>query len=220
MADALTPVPRPRAQARRSYDRIAPYYDLVEGRWERAPREAGLAALAAAEGERILEVGPGPGHALLALARAVGPEGRVVGADLSGRMLGLSRRRLQRAGLADAVDLVQADAVALPFASGTFDAVFTSFALELFDTPDLPRVVGEWRRLLAPGGRVAVVSLFAPETPGRMVRLYDWGHRHFPSLLDCRPLPVGAVLEDGGLTVRRQEVLTPFGLPTAVVVAG
>lgn len=62
-------VRRPRQAARDWYDALSPWYEAVAGPFERASREAGLALLAPAAGERIADVGCGPGPALVPLAR-------------------------------------------------------------------------------------------------------------------------------------------------------
>ena len=214
-----SPVPRSKREARAFYSRLAAVYDWVEGWWERRPRELGVQALAVGAGEVVLEVGPGTGHALAALAARVGPRGRVYGLDVAEGMLRAARRRVARAGLLARVGLVQGDGATLPFRTGVVDAVFMSFTLELFDTPELPRVLAECRRVLRPGGRLGLVALRLPERPGLPVRLYEWGHRRFPRLLDCRPIPVRRLLEEAGFPRVCLEGVSLGGLPVAVAVA-
>ncbi len=185
----VEPVSRPVAQARATYDRVAAVYDLAENAFEYRARARGLQLLAVRPGERVLEIGPGTGHGLIALARNVGPAGQVIGADLSARMLARSRRRAARAGCASRIRLIQGVAHQPPLRAGGFDAVFMSFVLELIDTPQIPAVLGECRRVLRPGGRLAVVSLQLTQPPAAMARAYLAARRHLPRLLDCRPIP-------------------------------
>ena len=149
----VAPVERPVAAARATYDRVAAVYDLAENPFEHRARRRGLRLLAARPGERVLEIGPGTGHALAALARSVGPAGRVTGVDLSARMLGRSRRRAARAGYTGLIALVQGDPHRLPLRAGRFGAAFMSFVLGLSDTPQIPPLPDEWRRGPRPPGR-------------------------------------------------------------------
>jgi ubiquinone/menaquinone biosynthesis C-methylase UbiE len=216
---SVAPVQRPVAQARVIYDRVAAVYDLAENPFEYRARSRGLQLLAARPGERVLEIGPGTGHAVAALARSVGPAGQVIGADLSARMLARSRHRAARAGCASRIRLIQGDAHQLPLRSGCFDAVFMSFVLELIDTPQIPAVLGECRRVLRPGGRLAVVSLQLTQPPAAMARLYLAARRHLPRLLDCRPIPLPDLLADTGWRLRALQPLSLSGLPAAAALA-
>jgi ubiquinone/menaquinone biosynthesis C-methylase UbiE len=216
MSPDIAPIGRPRSAARASYDRIAPVYDLLEGAFEGPARERGLRALAAADGERVLEIGFGTGHALARLAGAVGASGHVVGIDISPRMRDVAERRLARAGLSGRVDLIVADALERDLA-GPYDAAFMSFALELFEEPDMLTLLGAVRDALRPGGRVVVVAMATPEgRPGPVSRLYSWSHRRMPAVVDCRPIPVAELLERGGLAVRGVLRGSLFGIPYAV----
>jgi ubiquinone/menaquinone biosynthesis C-methylase UbiE len=183
------------------YNKIAGVYDLLAERSEEPMREAGLRKLAAASGEHILEIGCGTGHCLVEVARAVGTEGRVYGVEISDKMLDLTRKLLEQDGLLDRAELKCADAEQLPFDSGSMDGTFMSFTLELFDTPEIPHVLKECRRVLKRGGRIVVVAVSKEGKQGAVIRAYEWTHRHFPNLMDCRPIFVRRALEAAGFTV-------------------
>jgi demethylmenaquinone methyltransferase/2-methoxy-6-polyprenyl-1,4-benzoquinol methylase len=212
-------VERSHEQARASYNRISRFYDLIAGWSEKKGRETGLARLAAKDGEQVLEIGFGTGLALTALARAVGETGRVCGLDLSEAMVSLARARLDRAGLAERVELRVGDALALPYANRSFNAVFMSFVLELFDTPEIPVVLTECRRVLRPGGRVGVVSISASGPRTLVRRLYEWSHERFPHVVDCRPIPVRPLVESAGFSPTTAETISMWGLGVEIVVA-
>jgi demethylmenaquinone methyltransferase/2-methoxy-6-polyprenyl-1,4-benzoquinol methylase len=124
-----------------------------------------------------------------------------LGIDLSDKMLQLSRERVEEKGLGDLVELTSGDALHLPYASETLDGVFLSFTLELFDTPEIPQVLAECRRVLKEEGRVVVVGMSRIQPDGLMTTIFEWTHRHFPNYLDCRPILVRKALEDAGFHI-------------------
>ena len=215
----LQRVLRSRQQAQRSYDRLAPVYDVLAGPFERRARQTGRRLLDVARGERILEIGCGTGADLVALAATTGPTGRCVGLDLSAGMLQRTRRRVDRWGVSDRTALVQADAVRLPLAPRCFDVVYLSFTLELFDTDELAAVLHECRRVLEPTGRIGVVSLALTDDPPLMTRLYVRARRWLPWLLDCRPIRANGLVRRAGFTVLAWERASVWDLPVDVVVA-
>jgi ubiquinone/menaquinone biosynthesis C-methylase UbiE len=176
-----------REQVRANYDRLSHVYDWFTMGPERKLQQEGLARLQVHAGESVLEIGFGTGRGLVILAHSVGSTGSVYGIDLSAGMLQVAASRLAGAGLADRVELKQADAVELPYLDSSLDAVFMSFTLELFDTPEISMVLKECRRVLCPGGRICLVAL-SNTRPGLALAIYEWAHRTFPLLVDCRPI--------------------------------
>ncbi|HWQ22560.1 MAG TPA: bifunctional demethylmenaquinone methyltransferase/2-methoxy-6-polyprenyl-1,4-benzoquinol methylase UbiE [Gaiellaceae bacterium] len=139
---------------RRMFDRIAPVYDLMnramtaglDRRWRRlAVREA------VRPGDRVLDVCCGTGDLALEAERH---GGRVVGLDFSERMLERARRK------SGTIEWVRADALALPFPAASFDAVLVGFGVRNLD--DLEAGLRELRRVLRPGGRLAILEITRP----------------------------------------------------------
>jgi ubiquinone/menaquinone biosynthesis C-methylase UbiE len=139
-------------------------YDADTWHVRYAERLVELAALT--PGLRVLDAATGTGHAAIAAARAVGPAGKVVGVDLSEAMLTRAREAVATAGLTN-VELVKADATELGafkdgsfedglFEDGSFDVVLCSAGLLYMP---VQAALGEWRRLLTPGGRVGFSSM-------------------------------------------------------------
>ncbi|MBA4330250.1 MAG: dimethylmenaquinone methyltransferase [Polaromonas sp.] len=119
-----------------------------------APAQAGLLALAALKpGDKVLDVACGTGLVSLQAARDVGPQGRVVGVDLSGQMVEAATRRATGCGLAN-VDFARMDGEALAMPDEGFDAALC--ALGLMYMPEPAQALREMRRALRPGGRMAV----------------------------------------------------------------
>lgn len=220
MEPRIQRVKRSKEAARRSYNRLSRWYDALSGGSERKYRQWGLEKLSARPGERILEIGSGTGHCLVALAKAVGPTGAVIGVDISDGMLAIARKRLEQAGLAEYADLRLGDAARLEFlAPGSLDGIFMSFTLELFDTPEIPCVLQECRRVLRPGGRLAVVSMTRSDPPGMAVRLYEWFHEHLPEYADCRPIFARQSIEEERFAVEDASLSSMWGLPVEVILA-
>lgn len=112
----------------------------------------GLAAASPRTGETALDIGCGTGATALALADAVGPEGRVTGVDVSAPMLAVARAR---AGARANVRFVEADAAAHSFAPQSVDLVFSKFGVMFFNDP--VAAFANIRKAVKPDGRLAFV---------------------------------------------------------------
>jgi demethylmenaquinone methyltransferase/2-methoxy-6-polyprenyl-1,4-benzoquinol methylase len=134
-------------------------------------------------------------------------------------ILEVTRRKLDRARLVDRVELYCGDAASLPYGDNTFDAVFMSFTLELFDTPEIPNLLEEVKRVLKPGGRIGVASMSKENRNSLSLRLYEWAHKKWPKYIDCRPIYLERSLRDAGYEIRKKEKVNLFGLLGEIVVA-
>jgi demethylmenaquinone methyltransferase/2-methoxy-6-polyprenyl-1,4-benzoquinol methylase len=145
------------------FTEIARRYDLlnhvlsmnIDRRWRRAL--VGMAGLA--DGARVMDVATGTGDVAIEFARRT-RAGTIVGLDPSSGMLDVGREKLRRNGLDGRVRLMDGDALAIPFADGSFDAVTIAFGLR--NLPDYAAGIAEMARVLAPGGRLLVLEFFPP----------------------------------------------------------
>lgn len=215
MPGPIRRVPRSKAAAREWYDTLSRWYETVTDPYEAAARNAGLELLAPEPGERILDAGCGTGTALVPIARRVGPDGLAVGIDLAEGMCRTARGALTDAGLEHG-DVITGDAAAMPFATDTFDGLFASFVLELFDTPAIPAVLEEWQRVLAPGGRLCVVSL-SRRGAGPETWLYESIHDLWPTYVDCRPIYLRDTLCEAGFRIVETRESTVWRFPVEIV---
>jgi ubiquinone/menaquinone biosynthesis C-methylase UbiE len=209
----MLPINRSKNQARRYYDRISPFYQSLTSS-EGGIILQGVERLAVQPGERLLEIGCGPGTGLKLITETTPGIKTIAGFDLSRKML----RQSQRKQISPTPHYIQGDGAHLPLASDAFDALFSAFTLELFSTGDIHRVLGECHRVLKPNGRVGIVSLVgSPRTFS--VRLYELAHRLFPVAVDCRPIPVAELLEQNGFYIQTAEKTLNWGLPVMITVS-
>ncbi len=165
------------------FDRIAGVYDPINSAmtvglhhtWrERAADRAGLEP-----GDSALDLCCGTGDFTLALRERVGSSGRVVGADFSDRMLELAEEKAAGRGLSD-VTFEWADALELPYADASFDAVTVGFGVR--NLADLDLGLREMARVLRPGGRLVILEITQPQRPPLSTFFKLWFDRIVPVL--------------------------------------
>ena len=213
----ISPVNRPKEQARISYDKMYAWYEWISGGCEKKFRNAGESLLGVHEGEIVLEIGFGAGFSLLTFANSVGISGKVYGIDISDRMLDYAQKRLDRADLSDRVHLCCGDAAELPYNANFFNAIYMSFTLELFDTPNIPVVLAECKRVLVKGGRLCVVAMSKKGKPTALMKFYERAHRKYPKYIDCRPIFVEKTHAEAGFIILESVEMSMHTLPVAIV---
>jgi SAM-dependent methyltransferase len=182
-----------------------------------AQRAQFLQALALDRGERVLDVGCGPGLLAQAMAGAVGAGGAVCGVDVSEPLLAYARQHASdhasaHPGSAAAIDYRHADATALPLPDATFDVVVSTQVLEYVAEVDV--ALAEIFRVLRPGGRVAILDTdwdsivwHAPDAQ-QMHRVLAAWEAH---AADCRlPRTLAPRLRRAGFAVGARQVIALF----------
>ncbi|HEX4680095.1 MAG TPA: bifunctional demethylmenaquinone methyltransferase/2-methoxy-6-polyprenyl-1,4-benzoquinol methylase UbiE [Gaiellaceae bacterium] len=159
---------------RTMFDRIAPVYDVMnrvmtaglDVRWRRLAAESAVRS-----GDRVLDAACGTGD--LAIADLKAGAGKVTGLDFSAKMLERARAKNR------AIEWLQGDMLALPFADETFDAATVGFGVR--NVEDLALGLRELRRVLRPGGRLAILEITQPR--GALRPFYSlWFDRVVPLL--------------------------------------
>jgi demethylmenaquinone methyltransferase/2-methoxy-6-polyprenyl-1,4-benzoquinol methylase len=212
------------------FDAIAPRYDLlnrllsagIDQRW----RARAISSLELTGTETLLDVCTGTAD--VALSASAAGAARVLGVDFAGAMLRHGIAKIVAAGKRGSITLVRGDAMRLPVADATCDAVTVAFGIRNVEHPDL--ACREMARSLKPGGRLAILEFGVPRVPG-LRGLYQWYFNHvLPRLgqmvsghsaaYSYLPASVGAfpppavfvgVLEQSGFT-RVQAVPLSFGI--------
>lgn len=156
------------------FDSVAARYDLMNdlmsGGLHRLWKRFTLVRAGTRPGESVLDLATGSGDLALGHARRLRGRGQLVASDINARMLARGRDRLIDAGPGLAIDYVQADAQALPFADRHFHCITIGFGLR--NVTDQTRALAEMTRVLRPGGRLVVLEFSQPATDW-FRRLYD-----------------------------------------------
>ena len=161
------------------FDAIAGRYDVLNtvlsGGLDRYWRFRAIRSLGLTGGERLLDVCTGTADVAIAGARSARGAARVVGVDFAGAMLGHGLTKVHHHGLERRVQLVRGDAMRLPVADTTVDAVTIAFGIRNVERPEA--ACTELLRVLRPGGRLAILEFGLPVVPA--VRpLYLWYFNH------------------------------------------
>jgi ubiquinone/menaquinone biosynthesis C-methylase UbiE len=167
-------IERPREHLIQTYRKKAKHYDItsrlypVPGYPQRAQRLRAVQALGLRAGDSVIDIACGTGLNFPLIEQAIGPDGRIVGVDLTDAMLARARHRIQANGWSN-IGLVQADAADFGFPAQV-DAVLSTYALS--QVPECGEVIAHGAAALSGGGRWVVLDLKVPDnTPGWLSQL-------------------------------------------------
>ena len=135
------------------FNKIFESYDKLK--FQKEPCDRLIVHAGIRKGERVLDVACGTGWAALAAAHAVGQTGRVIGIDIADKALEIARGKAQKAGFKNII-FEEQDGHHPKFDDGAFDVVTCASAL--FGFHDIPGALRQWRRVLRPGGKVAICT--------------------------------------------------------------
>jgi demethylmenaquinone methyltransferase/2-methoxy-6-polyprenyl-1,4-benzoquinol methylase len=216
--------------------RIAGMFDAIAGRYDflnhvlsagidRWWRRQAIRSLRLTGRERVLDLCTGTADLAIAARRARPGAARVVGVDFAGAMLQVGREKLRRRGLSGPIALVRGDATRIPVASRSVDAVTIAFGIRNVEDPRA--ACDEMHRVLAPGGRLAILEFAIPTMPvvraaylwyfthvlpriGRLVSRHDAAYGYLPASVAAfaRPEEFAGVLRASGFADVRATPLT------------
>ncbi len=216
------------------FNRVARRYDaanrVMSGGIDVVWRKKAITRLLEGLGQtpRILDLGAGTLDGALEIARRA-PGARVAAADFAREMLRAGRTKLRGA----AVDTHAADGHDLPYRDGAFDGAFSAFCVR--NLRDLPRGLGELRRVVRPGGRVVILEFLRPEKPRfffdrvwnpHVLPLLGWAvtgdraaYRYLPDSIAAfrSAAELAAVMKEVGFASVETRPLFPSGVATLVV---
>lgn len=156
------------------FDSVASRYDLMNdlmsGGVHRLWKRFTIELSAARAGQTILDIAGGTGDLAARFSKLVGPEGKVILADINAAMLEVGRDRLIDKGAIGNIEVVQADAQSLPFEDNSIDCITIAFGLR--NVTDKDMALRSMLRVLRPGGRLLVLEFSKPVSP-LLGKIYD-----------------------------------------------
>ena len=198
------------------YTQTAPVYDLWGSLTETKARQRALAMARIQDGMSILEVAIGTGLTFREILRA-NPNGQNVGVDLTPAMLEKAKARIKKLGTNN-YQVAVGDAYDLKFANAQFDLLMNNYMFDLLPETDFVTVLGEFKRVLKPGGRLVLVNM----TKGKRFyeRIWETVYRINPRWLGgCRGVLLSGTLQEAGFTNITRDAISQFGFPSEIISA-
>lgn len=197
-----------------TYKRLARRYDTWAALTESRARRRCLELAQVRNGETVLEVAVGTGILFVEILKR-NPDGMNDGLDLTEEMLHEARRKAEASGV-DAYRLVRGDAYDLAYPDGRFDLLLNNFMFDLLPESAFPRVLGEFRRVLRPGGRLVLANMTLPRHWHQ--GLWEMLYRLRPRLMGgCRGVELLPYVEAAGFRDTRREYISQMTFPCEVV---
>jgi ubiquinone/menaquinone biosynthesis C-methylase UbiE len=197
------------------YNGIAGIYDLWGALTEKRARTRAITLANIQDGENILDVASGTGLILADIVRH-NPNGFTAGIDISEGMLQKARGKFQDSPAR--IEIKLGSAFEIPYPAAKFDLLINGYMFDLMPYEDMPKILAEFRRVLKPDGRLALVNMTTGEKPGSQI--YQWIYDRSPEFMGgCRGVRLCDLLTQTGFKVVTREYHQQFFFPSEVILA-
>ncbi|MDB5199564.1 MAG: demethylmenaquinone methyltransferase [Chitinophagaceae bacterium] len=153
-------------QVEKMFDKIAFRYDFLNhflsAGIDRGWRKKAIRQLKTLDPKSILDVATGTGDMAILAGKLLNAE-KIIGIDISEGMLEIGKKKIEKLGLQQRIELLKGDSETIIFGSGSFDAVTVAFGVRNFQ--DLELGLSEIKRVLKPGGKLIVLECTKPKLP-------------------------------------------------------
>jgi ubiquinone/menaquinone biosynthesis C-methylase UbiE len=203
-----------KSEVPRIYKKVASVYDMWARITESKARKRCLELAGIRDGESVLEVAVGTGLAFVEILGS-NPTGLNEGIDLTDQMLNRAREKARNLGVSN-YRLEAGDAYNLDYSNNSFDLVINNYMFDLLPEEDFSVVLGEFKRVLRPGGRLVIVNMTKSEHWYNS--LWEFVYRVNPAWIGgCRGVLLGPYLESVGFVDVRREFISQLTFPSEVV---
>lgn len=206
-----------RIETRNNYNKMSGWYDIFAS-FEDKYRKIGLQLLMPYETQKILEIGFGTGKSLVKILVNAKGLTEVFGVDLSDKMCVKTNQLLRKNNYNSISNIICGDVTKIPWKEHSFDKIFFSFTLELFDIKDIQIILDECKRILKEEGKICIISLSRRKV-NSMVKLYEWSHKKWPRIIDCKPITAESFLQQSKFRIITHIKKMMWGLPVDILLA-
>jgi ubiquinone/menaquinone biosynthesis C-methylase UbiE len=215
-ADSALDARVPQADIANLYDGKAGVYDIWARLTESKARERAIALADISDGQTVLEVAVGTGLAFQEIVRR-NPHGENSGIDLSPGMLRRAQKRMQNMREAN-YRLALGSATSLDKPNGSVDILFNNYMFDLIAFEQMDPIIGEFRRVLKPGGKLVLVNMTRGEGFGSGVfeRIYQLSPR---TMGGCRGVTMAHRLQRNGFEILGREYIQQMLFPSEIILA-
>lgn len=216
------------AQVERMFDEIAGNYDTLNHTLsfgiDKIWRKKGILSLKDLQPRTLLDIATGTGDLAIEAYQRLAPD-RIVGIDISERMMEIGKKKVEKIRLTDKISFEKEDCTRLTIADDSFDAAMVAFGIRNFE--NLDKGLQEIRRVLKPGGKLMILELSAPERfpmkqlyavyskiiipgIGRLISKNKAAYRYLPQSISAFPQGkrMAAILKKNGFAEVRHTTYT------------
>ncbi len=202
----------------RNYDRLSRWYDLLSGSGEFSIVKQAIDLLNLRPGNKALEIGSGTGRAGALISDRIGASGELVFVDVSAGMLKVSRNRVRKT-VPQKIGFIQGDAANLPLKNDTFNAVLSTFTLEILQEDARSNALHSINSVLVEGGYLCCVTISSEPSNKLVMMIYNYLRLHIPHIIDCQPINLAEQLSAAGFKIVYSKIVYLWSIPVEILLS-